>query len=176
MTQPRVAMLEEIFPGGRSEYGGKAVQLAELRRRGFPVPEPVVIGAGADRRGAGAPRVRAAVRAARARATYPQVVQEPFWHLVRLRIRQEPLAGDLRDEILGALARLFPGKRPLLAVRSSAPEEDAADRSFAGIYRSVLGVASDDELWDAIRACWSALWSPRAVDYRRRAGVRGERS
>src|SRR5207237_376201 len=117
-------------------------------------------------------RVRGALRAAESHAGYPAPAQEPFWDLARLRILQEPLPDDLRRELLSALIRLFPGRRPPLAVRSSAPGEDAASASFAGIYRSVLGVRSDDALWDAIRACWSALWSRRAVEYRARAGVK----
>lgn len=38
-----------------------------------------------------------------------------------------------------------------LAVRSSSPEEDLEGASFAGGYKTILGV-SEDRLWDAIRA------------------------
>src|SRR5437763_10074843 len=136
MSRPRVVSLEAIQSGARAEYGGKAVQLAGLSRLGYPVPPALVIGAGVYRRFARGRRIRAALRAAESHAGYPAPAQEPFWDLVRLRILQEPLPDDLRRELLSALTRLFPGGRPPLAVRSSAPGEDAASASFAGIYRS----------------------------------------
>src|SRR5688572_12489138 len=39
----------------------------------------------------------------------------------------------------------------LMAVRSSAPDEDSAGASFAGAYLSVLGVAGPEALVDAVR-------------------------
>ncbi len=55
------------------------------------------------------------------------------------------------------------------AVRSSAVAEDGATASFAGIYDSVLQVP-ENQLWEAIRSCWSSWWSDRAVAYRQRLG------
>ncbi len=60
------------------------------------------------------------------------------------------------------------GDRPLLAVRSSAVDEDGAHASFAGQYVSRLGVVPR-AVWPAIRDCWASAWSAQAVDYRARA-------
>jgi pyruvate,water dikinase len=53
-----------------------------------------------------------------------------------------------------------------LAVRSSAADEDAADRSAAGQYESVMGVGDDAALRTAIERCYRAAESERALAYR----------
>ena len=71
--------------------------------------------------------------------------------------------GELPDEELAdALERLGSP----LAVRSSATDEDAEDRSAAGQYESVMGVSSLDELRAAVERCYAAAESERARAYR----------
>ncbi len=60
-----------------------------------------------------------------------------------------------------------------LAVRSSAVGEDAAEASFAGIYRSLLNVTGVDALVAAVGAVWDSLDTPTAKAYRERLGVAG---
>jgi pyruvate,water dikinase len=55
----------------------------------------------------------------------------------------------------------------LWAVRSSASDEDAADATFGGIYRTVLGVPRDS-IAAAILDCWASLWTAVAFTYRER--------
>lgn len=50
------------------------------------------------------------------------------------------------------------------AVRSSATNEDAAQASFAGLYRTKLGVSSE-EAGQAIKDLWASVWDERVVDY-----------
>lgn len=52
------------------------------------------------------------------------------------------------------------------AVRSSAVAEDLEDASFAGVYRTVLGVDSLEAAVDAVCDCWAALDDARANAYR----------
>lgn len=58
----------------------------------------------------------------------------------------------------------------LLAVRSSAADEDSAGHSFAGIHETRLNVPRHG-VPEAVRACWSSIGSPRALDYRRAVGL-----
>src|SRR6185437_15557781 len=59
----------------------------------------------------------------------------------------------------------------LVAVRSSATAEDAADTSFAGQQETILGVDGSDALVDAVERCWRSLHTERAVAYRVRQGI-----
>ncbi len=58
------------------------------------------------------------------------------------------------------------GAEKPLAVRSSAPGEDSANRSFAGLHESVVGVVGTDAVLDAVRVVWASLWSDAALLYR----------
>ena len=56
------------------------------------------------------------------------------------------------------------------AVRSSATNEDAADMSAAGLYRTTLGVPLAAVL-QSIRDCWISLWDERVFRYFLRSGA-----
>jgi rifampicin phosphotransferase len=53
------------------------------------------------------------------------------------------------------------------AVRSSATDEDTAHATYAGIYKTVLGVPADG-LDAAIRDCWASLWTTTVLIYHER--------
>ena len=59
-----------------------------------------------------------------------------------------------------------------LAVRSSALDEDAADRSAAGQYESVMGIVDMASLVAAVERCFAAAESERARTYRGGGGAR----
>jgi pyruvate,water dikinase len=59
----------------------------------------------------------------------------------------------------------------LVAVRSSATAEDAADTSFAGQQETILGVNGHDQLLDAVERCWRSLFTERAIAYRTKQNV-----
>ncbi len=61
---------------------------------------------------------------------------------------------------------------PVLAVRSSGPDEDSAGSSFAGLLESVLGVAVDG-VADAVARVQASVSSPRADAYRAARGLVG---
>jgi phosphoenolpyruvate synthase/pyruvate phosphate dikinase len=60
---------------------------------------------------------------------------------------------------------------PLVAVRSSATDEDGLTSSFAGQHETILGVRGIDELLDAIAACRASAHTERALEYRRANGL-----
>src|SRR5438045_1903090 len=72
-------------------------------------------------------------------------------------------------------AELLARAAPLLAcgpvaVRSSAPGEDSAERSFAGVFDTVLGVTSGEALLDAVGRCVASGQGDRARAYAGPAG------
>ncbi|SRR6266404_5898407 len=80
---------------------------------------------------------------------------------VSSRIRSAPMPAMIRDSLGTRLSTLaFP-----LIVRSSATHEDSSNRSFAGIFESVLGVNSVDETLEAIKECWASLFSEKVIAY-----------
>jgi pyruvate,water dikinase len=81
-------------------------------------------------------------------------------------IRSAPLPPALEDAVAAAYRRLLPGR--LCAVRSSAAGEDA-EISFAGQYRTVLGV-SGENLIAAYKEVVAGKYSPMALSYRIRHG------
>ena len=78
-------------------------------------------------------------------------------------------AGGAREQDFADLLRWADG-RHLLAVRSSAVDEDSAGASFAGTHRTVLGVQGGD-LVAALLAVHASAAEDGAVAYRNRLGL-----
>lgn len=152
---------------GASVAGGKGAQLGRLARYGLPVGDGCVITADAYRASMGGALQEVALRA----CALPESAQTGELD----QLRHWMLAQPLSQALCAALGDLLQGKdwqRQALAVRSSAPGEDSAQASFAGIHNSVLNVIGRDALADAIRTVWASLWTPQAVAYRERIGMR----
>lgn len=84
-------------------------------------------------------------------------------------LEQFALQEDLLESLREACEALGDGTR--LAVRSSAPGEDAHDASFAGQFETTLGVVGFDAMMEAIRRCWSSPYSASALAYRASRGI-----
>jgi pyruvate,water dikinase len=149
-----------------SIVGGKAAQLARLATLVGPrVPPWFVLPTRA---------FEAALAPSGLRATIEELVASAERDPVRLaragdEIRERILAlapiESLREEVESLVTETFtPGA--FLAVRSSAPGEDTAGDSFAGLHESRLFVRGAVELWSAVRAVWASAFSQRALAYR----------
>jgi phosphoenolpyruvate synthase/pyruvate phosphate dikinase len=75
-------------------------------------------------------------------------------------------AGQLSEPVLRDLADAAGELGAPLAVRSSAADEDVADKSAAGQYESVMGVVGAEALRSAVEHCYRAAESERARAYR----------
>ena len=76
--------------------------------------------------------------------------------------------GSLRATLRRALGA---GRSTSYAVRSSGLDEDSPRHSFAGQYRTVLGVCGDSSLADAVRECARSCSAPHIDAYREQAGT-----
>ncbi|WP_363797842.1 PEP/pyruvate-binding domain-containing protein [Lysobacter firmicutimachus] len=85
----------------------------------------------------------------------------------------DPVDAALRARLAEELARRGWLERAL-AVRSSAPQEDSTQASFAGIHRSCLNVLGLDALARAVAEVWDSARTPAARAYRERFGLDGE--
>ncbi|MBF0276683.1 MAG: hypothetical protein HQM13_02770 [SAR324 cluster bacterium] len=84
---------------------------------------------------------------------------------IRIGLFDHPIAPEILDPLLFAREELLQRTDSPLVVRSSALVEDRDGSSFAGQFESFLGLADENEFLTAIRACWAALWSVRALRY-----------
>lgn len=149
--------------------GGKARNLAELTRCGFPVPPGFTITTSAFALAAqGAEMDRLLTELARV----PVADRE---HLAALAAGARALLGRaaLEPEVARPVVAAYAafGAGALVAVRSSATAEDLAAQSFAGQQDTYLNVVGEAALLDAVRRCWASLYSERAVIYRARNGI-----
>jgi rifampicin phosphotransferase len=150
-----------------SSVGGKAASLDRLARGGFLIPPGFCVTTAAFRAHldmlaatVGFEEALGALPDEAARATVARaVVASPL---------PEGVAGAIRGAVT-ILAEQRPGISSF-AVRSSAIGEDGRAASFAGLHDTELGVAAAD-IGDAVRRCWSSLWSREAIAYRERRGV-----
>lgn len=143
--------------------GPKAATLARLVRAGLPVPTGFVAAAEAYRRQLACLGLEAAAREvfgsedplrARRRALE-----------IRLGLMEGPIAAGVLEPLLEAWRALRCDCGTATAVRSSALLEDRAGSSFAGQFESFLGIREEADFVTALRACWAALWAPRALRY-----------
>ncbi len=85
--------------------------------------------------------------------------------------RRDPdaiMAGDFPDGMARALRSAWETLSPdgeELIVRSSAGDEDAFDRSYAGVYESVAHVGDVQQLLQAVKRVWASSRGPSATDY-----------
>ncbi|MDP1850060.1 MAG: PEP/pyruvate-binding domain-containing protein [Solirubrobacteraceae bacterium] len=78
---------------------------------------------------------------------------------------------DAVEEAYAELAARAGEDEPLVAVRSSATDEDGQSSSFAGQHETILGVRGIDELLAAITTCRASAHTDRALQYRRANGL-----
>ena len=169
--------IEEIRLEDRPAVGGKAFNLARLRENGFAVPQTVCVTARAydlfvDRSG-----IRERIQMELNRKPFAEMRWEEVWDAA-LRIRHlfsaHSLPARLDAEIAGVCEARF-GDRPVV-VRSSAPEEDDARASFAGLHESYLNLRGREKISKHLRLVWASLWSDAALLYRQELGLTVESS
>ena len=92
---------------------------------------------------------------------------------IRRLFEQSRIPSEVVVAIQPALANLMrlTGEASPVTVRSSATTEDLPGASFAGQHESYLNIRGESAVLEAVRRCWSSLWTARALDYRARHGI-----
>jgi pyruvate,water dikinase len=166
----KISWFADIGLEDRPRVGGKGGSLGELMRAGIEVPPGFVVCTAAFDRFIDALEQRAPVRA-RIEGLDSQDLEAigVVSRELRARIEAEAMPDELQRDILAAYAALGrDGVTPIVAVRSSATTEDAADASFAGLQDTFLWVLKPDDVLARIRSCWASLYSVESVSYRRK--------
>ena len=174
--EPRVVALSEAERSGAAVVGNKAVNLARLRRASIRVPAGFCITARAYGDFVRQNGLIELVQMELGRKSLESSRWEEIWdaaHRIRAGFLAAELPADLAAEIRAAARTLLDSP---LAVRSSAPGEDSALRSHAGLHDSVVDVRGAEQLLQAVRRVWSSLWSDAALLYRHETGLDPRRS
>jgi rifampicin phosphotransferase len=155
--------------------GGKGASLARLLQAGMPVPGGFHVTTAAYERFVAENDLESGIRAAleKVYASKPEALTNASEMIGDLFLR-----ADLPEEVCGAISEAYADldqEEPAVAVRSSATMEDLPGASFAGQQATSLNVRGEDELLEAVRRCWTSLWSARAIAYRERQGFEHHR-
>jgi len=147
-----------------ARVGPKAANLAALGHAGLPIPDGFCLVADAYRAQIVALGLEASARGVFGSDDDPQARRHALD--MKLNLMDKPVLAEIREPLLAArrvLLERSPGTR--VVVRSSALVEDRNGSSFAGQFESFLELEDETEFLTAVRACWAALWSTRALRY-----------
>ncbi len=165
--------LESVSDTDRPWVGGKASKLGELIREGLPIPPGFVV-------------TTTAYDAFVNSTGLARMIESRLQHLDPSGGHQvEESSRAIRDAFLKTeyppalearireTFRRFTEENQVIysAVRSSATAEDLEEASFAGLQETYLNVSGEEEILQAIRRCWSSLFTPRVLVYRQRKGI-----
>ena len=154
--------LSSIEATDAARVGPKAANLAALGRAGLPIPEGFCLPAEAYRMQIAALGLEATAREVfsaedmRARRAALQM---------RMKLMEQPVAAEIQEPLVAAWRAMSRHAAVAGVVRSSALVEDRNGSSFAGQFESFLGIDNETDFLTAVRACWAALWAPRALRY-----------
>lgn len=154
--------IDAILPRSARSFGGKARNLAMLARAGFPVPMAFALSSEAAEQAfaAGLPADLQPSVLFAASVCPDEALSEA---------RERVLGLALEPALQGALSSVFVQLRNAgvesLAVRSSSTAEDQNAASAAGLHTTRLNVVNEAQLFDAVRECWSSVFSPRVFSY-----------
>jgi pyruvate,water dikinase len=144
-------------------FGPKAANLAALGHAGLPIPDSFALDVAAYRLQISSLGLDGPAR--RAFATDDGVEARRSALQMKLGLLDEPIAQAILDPLLAAWRSLVDRTGALTVVRSSALVEDRYGSSFAGQFESYLGLETEADFVTAVRSCWAALWSTRALRY-----------
>ena len=169
--------IEDVQPEDRARVGGKGYALSQMVRNGFKIPRTVCITRDAYDEYVLNTGLRERILLELHRKDFKEMRWEEIWDCatrIRNMFLTQPLHGRLVRELRDIVGERFAGAT--VAVRSSAPEEDDAQSSFAGLHESFVNVAGVESILKHIRLVWASLWSDAALLYRREIGLDVEKS
>jgi len=167
----------EVDPADRHRIGGKGYALAQLAGNGFTVPETLCLTVDAYDQFVRSTGLRERILLELNRKDFKEMRWEEIWDCAT-RIRNMFLRTPMPPEVEARLRREIKNRfkdKPAV-VRSSAPEEDDAQSSFAGLHDSYLNLRGADDILEHIRKVWASLWSDAALLYRQEIGLAVEKS
>ena len=187
-----IKWFSEITNKEVNSAGGKGASLGEMFRNKFPVPPGYVITAQAYDYFLKNSEIDEKIEKIISNLNVDDTSElNEASKKIRSLIEEAKMPQDLKDETLesykilssenlggfnyrvnnDAISILKNSYEPIfVSVRSSATTEDLADASFAGQQDSFLNVKGEASLIEHIKKCFSSLYTPRAIFYRKKKG------
>jgi len=153
-----------------SLVGGKAFGLARLLAGGFAVPSGICVTTEAYDHALRVPDFYPAEQWQAALQSSGAERQRILSHC-RTIIQNHDMV-ELTAQIIERVRPLALPLSGLWAVRSSATNEDGAHASFAGVYRTRLGIPLE-EIGSAVKDLWLSIWDQRVLNYHAASGLSG---
>jgi len=167
----------EVDSNDRSRVGGKGYALAALAANGFAIPETVCLTIDTYNDFVTMSGLRERILLELHRKDFKEMRWEEIWDCatrIRNMFLRTPLPAEVEQRLRREITARFKNKSAV--VRSSAPEEDDARASFAGLHESYLNINGVDAIIEHIRKVWASLWSDAALLYRQEIGLDVEKS
>ncbi|NOZ82125.1 MAG: phosphoenolpyruvate synthase [Candidatus Micrarchaeota archaeon] len=166
-----------------SLVGGKAANLAELIKAGFPVPECFFVSVEAYEKFISENGLEEKIQQVLSEIDFSdQESISKASRKIKAMILEAEMPKEIKEEIASAYMSLMeaPGgeiefikagrELPFVAVRSSATTEDVEKASSAGQQETFLNVRGAENVCFSVQRCWASLFTPRAIYYRHRHG------
>ena len=166
-----IRWIEDINKNDVSEVGGKAANLGEMLKAGFPIPLAFVITTAAYEKFLNVSGLDAEINSILSEidVELPETLQRDS-EKIRELIRGKNVPDDIKREITKSYIHLSKKTKEdecFVAVRSSAVSEDSKVASFAGQQETYLNVKGVAEVIESVKKCWASLYTPRAIFYRK---------
>ncbi len=167
-----VLKIEDFINDGIDQVGGKAFCLAKIHELGLTVPKTFCIPCRIYEKYLKLTRIKDTILLEINKKPFKHMRWEEIWD-VSLRIRNlfltTPIPQNIQKNLFSLIVESC-GNHPV-AVRSSAPGEDNAASSFAGLHDSFLNIIGADNIIKHIRLVWASLYSDTALLYRKKLGL-----
>jgi pyruvate, water dikinase len=149
--------------------GGKGASLGEMTKIGINVPAGFVVTTNAFNNFLERTKLDIEIEAILKEVKLERInLIDSFSKKIRNLIKKVKFPKDIADEILKEFRNI---KTSFVAVRSSATVEDSSVASWAGELESYLNIRKEN-LLEAVKKCWSSLFTSRAIIYRIDKGMR----
>ena len=163
---------ENIHQKDRQRVGGKGYALALLAQSGFRVPKTFCVTSDTYHEYVAQTGLRERILLELNRKSFNDMRWEEIWDCatrIRNMFLRKPIPLEIEKELKEIIGAQFKDKS--VVVRSSAPDEDTASASFAGLHDSYVNIKGVDKILDHVRKVWASLWSDAALLYRQEIGL-----
>ncbi|MGD8520660.1 MAG: PEP/pyruvate-binding domain-containing protein [Desulfobacterales bacterium] len=167
----------KISDKDRKRIGGKGFALASMSRQGFNIPDTLCVTSDLYNAYVTRTGLRERILLELHRKDFKEMRWEEIWDCatrIRNMFLRIPIPSEIEAGFRESIESQFRGKS--VVVRSSAPDEDTAASSFAGLHESYLNIQGTDAILEHVRKVWASLWSDAALLYRQELGLDVEKS